>query len=328
MSILFSRRRFIAITGSAAGLPLLPRAAGAARAAGGLVVWRGTALGAAASIRLRHSDRTRAERAVAACVDEIRRLERIFSLFDPDSALSRLNRHGRLTAPPHELVTLLDRAAAVSAATGGAFAATVQPLWRRYAGHFARPDADPAGPAVDDLLPLLDWRAVEIGPRKIRFARAGMALTLNGIAQGYVTDRVADRLRAEGFADLLLDLGETRAHGRGPDGRPWRAGLADPADAARLALRIDLHDTALASSGGYGTVFDAGRRFTHLFDPRTGRTAPVARGVSVLAANATTADGYSTAFALMSDAEAAAVARRHGGLRVYVLQGGGVVRLA
>src|SRR5690606_33904156 len=122
----------------------------------------------------------------------IARLERIFSLYRADSDLCRLNRDGRHDAPPLELVELLSLAASVSAASGGAFDVTVQPLWLRYAEHFAAVDADPAGPALDDLLALVDWRGVSVDAGRVALARPGMAITLNGIAQGYITDRVAD----------------------------------------------------------------------------------------------------------------------------------------
>ena len=55
-----------------------------------------------------------------------------------------------------------------------------------------------------------------------------MAVTLNGIAQGYITDRVADLLRAEGLEKVMIDLGEIRTLGDHPEGRPWRVGLANP----------------------------------------------------------------------------------------------------
>src|SRR5690606_13900617 len=113
--------------------------------------------------RLAHPDAVAARGLLDRCATELVRLERIFSLYRADSALSRLNAAGTLDAPPLELVELLGRAAAASDATGGAFDVTVQPLWRRYADHFAVPDADPAGPPIDDVLPLVDWRGISVG---------------------------------------------------------------------------------------------------------------------------------------------------------------------
>lgn len=317
-----TRRRFVAIAAAVAATAAWPRT-GAANAT--LYEWRGVALGAAATIRLAHPHADAARRLLDRCATEIVRLERIFSLYRADSALCRLNAAGALDAPPFELVELLGRAAAASAATDGAFDVTVQPLWQLYAGHFSTADADPAGPAIDDVLPLVDWRGISVGVDRIVLARPGMAVTLNGIAQGYITDRIADLLRAEGMDHVLVDLGETRAIGTHPGGRPWQIGLADPVDPARIAERVGLADLALATSGGYGTRFEASGRFNHLIDPRTGRSAPALRSVSVLASTAITADVASTALSLMPLGEARSVMRELGASAAHVHESGAAV---
>ena len=307
------RRRFLAVSAVAAAAGL----AGPARAALPLVVWRGQALGAVASIRLAHPDRAAAEAVLGDCTAEIARLEAIFSRYRADAAISRLNDAGALDAPPLELVALLGRCAAVSERTGGAFDVTVQPLFRRYAEHFARPGADPAGPAVEDVLALVGWRGVEAGPERVAFARPGMAITLNGIAQGYVTDRVAELLRARGMTDVLVDLGELRALGRHPDGRPWRTGLAGRTETLELGGGLP----ALAVSSGAGSPFEPTARLNHLLDPATGRCADPQRLVAVLAPDATTADALATALAVLPVRRARALAAALPEIRELLLPG-------
>jgi thiamine biosynthesis lipoprotein len=122
-----------------------------------------------------------------------------------------------------------------------------------------------------------------------------MALTLNGGAQGYITDRVADVLRAHGFDRMLVDMGEPRALSAKPDGSAWRIGIANPADTSRIVTTLEVVNQCVATSGGYGTLFDEAGTFTHLIDTRTGRTAPALLGVSVVADSGTIADGLSAA---------------------------------
>ena len=306
-----TRRRFIAIAAAAAGLPFAAVRAGAETAH--LHRWSGIALGAAAEIVIYDPDAARAGRLIARCVAEIDRLEHVFSLYRPESALSRLNRDGRLAAPPLELVALLAEARFFSERTQGAFDITVQPLWRLHAAHFARAGADPRGPAEADLAKaqaLVDYRAVEIEPAQVRFARPGMAVTLNGIAQGYITDRVAALLQDAGMSDVLLDIGEVRALGRHPDGRPWHVGLRRAAEPETVARTVMLTDRAVATSAGIASPFEPSGRHHHLFDPATGRPAQAARQVSVIAPRATMADALSTALAVSSPARAAAYAAR------------------
>ncbi len=191
----------------------------------------------------------------------------------------------------------MSRARSISLATGGAFDVSVQPLWKLYARHFATPTADPKGPApqlVERARALVDQGELAIGRRHLGLGREGAAVTLNGIAQGYITDRVIALLRRRGIARVFVDLGESRVLGVRPDGRPWQVGLVDPTRPDRLARTLPLVDRALATSGGYGTRFDASGRHHNLFDPATGRSANHYLGVSILAPDATTADALST----------------------------------
>jgi len=317
------RRRAIRLMAAAAGGLGLAALAGKGFAAKTppLVRWRGAALGAEASIVLHHPDPKAARRLIAAAVAEIRRLESVFSLYRPDSALSQLNRDGALAAPPLDLVQLMATAQSFAALTEGAFDPTVQPLWALYARHFRTDNADPAGPdpaAIEAARARVDYRAVDVASTRIAFARPDMAVTLNGIAQGYITDRVADLLRARGMAHVLLDLGEIRGLGDHPAGRPWRVGIEDPFDREHIARRLDLVDRAVATSAASGTVFEPSGRIHHLFDPRTGRSANRLAGVTVIAATATEADALSTALFVMPPKRIAALRERLSGVRAIL----------
>lgn len=330
--IALSRRRVLGILAAAPGLTLPGAAGAAARAEAPLVTWSGPVLGALGRIALHHPDEAEAERLVAAALAEIRRLEAMFSLWRADSLLSELNRRGVLVAPPPEMVELLSRALAAAEATGGAFDPTVQPLWALYAAHFAAPGADPAGPpaaALEAALAGVGHGGLRVSPDRVLLAGRGMALTLNGIAQGYITDRVVALLRTGGVARTLVDLGEARSLGAHPSGRPWRAALGDPEAPGHAWGEVELTDRALATSGDAGFAFDSAGRFTHLLDPRTGRSPRRYRAVSVLAPEAALADALSTGFALMPEAAIAQALPALPETEVHLLRRDGTpVRLA
>lgn len=297
------RRRFLGIFAASAALIGPGPLRAALRDAGPWpepVTWNGIALGADAQLRLLHPDRAHAERLVRMAVAEVHRLERVFSLYREDSALSRLNRQGRLDAPPPDLSRLLTQAIAFGEQTGGLFDPSVQALWDLYAARSRAGRPLPPTPAeLHAALAKVDYRAIRVEEDAIELERPGMALTLNGIAQGYITDRVTELLRANGLSHAMVDMGEARSLGSPAPGRPWRAGIADPRDPGRVLDSIDLRDQALATSGGYGTPLDPAGRFTHLFNPHTGQATPRWRSVTVRAPDATTADALSTAFAQM-----------------------------
>ena len=276
MPVAVSRRRFITLAAAAAGLPLLLRAGGSQAS---LVRWEGYALGGPASIQLYHSDEAAAHQAIAASLAELKRLEAIFSVYRADSAISVLNRQGRLEQAPADLMTMVERALSLAKISDGVYDPTVQPLWNLYFDHFRSANADPAGPSAQRLaaaLALVDWCAVELDRAggRIVLKRPGMGLTLNSGAQGYITDRVADVLRAHGFDRMLVDMGEPRALATKPDGSAWRIGIANPADRNDTLTSLDVVDKCVSTSGGYGTILDKAGRFTHIFNTRTGGTAP------------------------------------------------------
>ncbi len=307
-----NRRRFIAISAAAAGLPVLPIAARAAPPPPSLRIWTGAALGANATLQIHHPDPAAADILIARALAEVQRLERVLSLYNEHSALCRLNRTGALDDPPLDLVRVLAEAQEYHALTSGAFDITVQPLWDLYAAHFSRRDPDPAGPsssAVAAALERVGQTALEVAPDRIAFARPGMAATLNGIGQGYITDRIVDLLHAGGVEHALVDMGETRALGAHPSGEPWRVGIEDPRTPTRIAEKVQLRDRAIATSGGYGTQFDAAGRFNHIFDPTNGHASSRYLAVSTIASTATEADALSTAFCLMPPEQIRTVAK-------------------
>lgn len=303
----FSRRRFLRI--AAAALPvglavgLCPETGfGKETTSVPLRLWRGTALGAEAEIQLAHPDPAVAAALLDDAVTTLARLEQVFSLYRPDSALSRLNREGVLAAPPLDLVRLLGEAAQFHAETGGIFDVTVQPLWALYAAHFRTPGADPAGPpaaAVAAALARVDGGAVQVSAHEIRLRRPGMAITLNGIAQGYITDRVCEQFQAAGLPHVLTDLGEIRALGTHPENRPWQAAVEKPDHPGSFPRILPLENSALATSSGHRSRFDPAGRFHHLLHPRTGLSPAITASLTVQAATATTADALSTAGLMM-----------------------------
>jgi len=321
-----SRRRFIRISGAAIGLAF-GASARAATSEADLAVWRGTMLGAVATMKIYHRDRGEAERLISAACAEARRLERLFSLYLEDSDLVKLNRTGILVNPAPEFVDLLEASLRYAELTGGVFDPTVQPLWELYANHFAKADADISGPdqaSAKAALACVGYRRVSVSRDRI-VAPKGTAITLNGIAQGYVTDRVIELLRSQGIARTLVDMGEPRAIGARPDGTPWEVGIADPDLPERMQTVLPVVDRAVSTSGAYGFRFDPSGRFNHLFDPATGVCGHLYRSVTAIAETATAADALSTAFSLMEQKRIQALMSPAGIERVHLIDAAGGV---
>ena len=289
------RRRFLTVAAAAAAaLPL-----------GGIgentVRWQGTALGADAEMRFAAASQAEALDAVTLCRNEITRLERIFSLYDRHSEVTRLNETGAIRQPSADLVAVVELARWFARRTGGAFDCTMQPLWRCLADHFSSEgrDTPPDPGAIARAIARVGHTSLSVAPGEIRLA-TGAAISLNGIAQGYITDRVADLLQARGWRDVLVSLGEIRAL----PGKRWPVRLA----ASRTP--VALSDEALATSAGTGTRFDESGLWHHLIDPRSGRSPNHFETVTVKARRAVVADALSTALAVAAPEEIGAIAKR------------------
>ncbi|KZY02683.1 MULTISPECIES: FAD:protein FMN transferase [unclassified Sulfitobacter] len=284
-----TRRRFLTI--SAACLAAAPGHAATAR-------WQGQAMGAEVSITLKGPEAVTAPALVEARA-MLHRIEAEFSLYDAGSALSRLNRTGRLDRPSPLFLDLMEASDGVHRATGGLFDPTVQPLWQAIA----------TGRDPDAVRAAVGWDRVHFDPGAVTLG-PGQALTFNGIAQGFATDCIARLLDARGLGDTLVNMGEFRGRGG-----PWRIGLADPTFG--LMGTRSLRNGAIATSSPAAMLSDRGGHILH-----PGHAAQWST-VSVEAEDATTADGFSTAFCLSPIGVIRGAAGRHGIRRITLIDTAG-----
>jgi thiamine biosynthesis lipoprotein len=305
-----TRRRAIRIVAAAAGLPLMIAAVRAAAPPAQMFQWHGEVLGALSELTLWHADAALCRRTILKVSAEIARYERIFSLYRPESEISRLNAAGTLQRPAPELRALIEESQRFGVMSAGAFDISVQPLWQLYQAHFwshAHIVEDIVARAQDVARELVDFRRIDTGAGRIAFAREGMGITLNSVGQGFVTDAIADMLRNDGFESAVVDLGEYRTLGRHPDGHSWRIGIRDALAAGEVDRVVELDDMALAVSGGYGTTFEPTGHFHHIFDPQTGASANKLADAAVIGPRATAANALAVALCVLGEERARAL---------------------
>lgn len=277
------------------------------------LVWRERALvgfGTTLWLKAGHPDADQLDAALCEAVAAIRMVERQMSLFDPDSALSRLNTQGQLRHPDAHLLKVLNVARKVSAASDGAFDASMQPLWQLWS-QASEQGALPSQRAIDRARHLVNWRAIEVSPAAIRLNQPGMKLSLNGIAQGYASDLVRMILQSHGIRHALVDTGETSLLGHAPNDRAWTFDMEDAARNAQETPPLLVSDgRAIATSSDAHTVFSADHRHHHIMDPHTGYSPTHWSSVTVLAPSCTLADALTKVFFTLPQEQVLAVARR------------------
>jgi len=264
------------------------------------------------------------ETGLEAAKAEIRRLDSLLSVSGGASEIRRVNEAGGGTVS-EETAALLERAAAISRACGGAFDVTVGPVvdvWGFYGDEQRVPSADELAAA----LALVGPDKLTLAGTEVRFAAAGVRLDLGGVAKGYAAGRAAEALKAAGVASAIMTLGgNVRTVGLKPDGSRWKVGIADPAAPQAMAGVLTTGENAVVTSGGYQRYFDEdGVRYHHIIDPATGY--PAASGIlsaTVVTADDVLADALSTALFVLGEEQAGALWRSMGGFEMILIAEGG-----
>ena len=304
-----NRRKFLNITAMTLALPFCSNSLFANLQE--KITWTGIALGADSNMTLFHKDKSYAKESLNICINEIKRLENIFSLFDNNSSISQLNKEGYILNPPKELVEVLNFANNISENTNGAFDATVQPLWIIHKSYSKHKNIAILNDEIQKVKNLISYKNIEINENKIYFKKENMQITLNGIAQGYITDKITYILKERGFTNVLVNLGEFNSIGGYDENRDWNIATPYLNDIKYLKL----NNNAVASSGGYGTRFD--EKYHHLFDVNTGTSANYINSVTIKASNAMLADALSTAVFVMSEKQREKIKSIYPNIEIY-----------
>jgi thiamine biosynthesis lipoprotein len=267
----------------------------------------------------------------ADAADEIARIEGLLSRFDPESDISRINAAtvGEAVSVSPETIAVLQKAAEVSRLSGGAFDVTVGPLiklWKA-AGKAGRMPAD------EDLAAaraLVSHDAIEINAEANTVVKKidGLSVNLGALAKGYGADRAAKVMRAGDAEAGFVDAGgDGFFFGLNGSGKPWRVGIRDPRPDRKTELTdvVGISDMAVVTSGDYERfVIIDGKRLSHIIDPRTGMSADGPDSVTVIAADAITADAWATALSVLGEKGADAARKADVEYLMYYVEGEGL----
>ncbi|WP_262340002.1 FAD:protein FMN transferase [Idiomarina sp. OT37-5b] len=240
------------------------------------------------------------------------------STYDPDSELSRFNRH-ESTQPvviSRALERVIGRALAISEQTDGLLDVTVGPLVNLWGfGPQAKPEQVPTAEELEAVRDYVGYRKLRIENHQLTKAHPKVYVDLSTIAKGYGVDRVAYLLDDLEITQYLIEIGgEIRTRGGKPDGQPWRLAVEKPVSTERSIQEIvSFNEGALATSGDYRNFYEEnGRRYSHIINPLTAE--PIQHNlvsVSVYTDDCMSADAYATALLVMGTEQAKAFVEKH-----------------
>ncbi len=276
MASRWNRRRFLEAGALTLGTILLPMRSSLADLLSAPVARRYDlwAMGGWNHLLIEADSSDAAQAAARAATDAIRGIDRLFSVFDERSILSRINHSDRTDLSLDEPLVMesLNRSLSQAKSTEGIFDPTVEPLMHRWG--FRSPEQEVS---CVRLMKGRDWnyQMVECDFANARFRRESKLVMLDsgGWAKGLAAERAALAALSAGATLAQVSCGGDIFRAQSGEANFWDCGIRDPLQGrSDVALTVRQNFSTVATSGNYETfrTDSLGRKVSHLMDPRTG----------------------------------------------------------
>ena len=250
-------------------------------------------------------DETVANEAVEAAYGRIRKLNAIFSDYEPDSELNRLCKTagtGRAVPVSRELWEIILASVNLSEKSNGQFDITVGPLvrlWRKARRVKQLPDSEQLAAARS----LVGYKLIKLDrdARTVELTKPGMQLDLGGIAVGYACDDVLRLFQQRKLSRVMIDGSGDILVGEPPPGQAgWIVGIAPSTPDGPPSRQLSLKNSAVSTSGDvFQHIEINGVRYSHIVDPHTGLGLTDRSTVVVVARSGLAADAWSTTVSIL-----------------------------
>ncbi|MGO4919620.1 FAD:protein FMN transferase [Maribacter spongiicola] len=237
-------------------------------------------------------------------INEITRIEKLISSWDPNSQTSEINRNAGLrpVKVDAELFDLIQRAIGISKLTDGAFDvsyASMDKIWKFDGSMTVMPSADSIKASVSKVG--FQYIVLDKESSTVFLKLKGMKIGFGAIGKGYAADKAKDLLISKGVLSGIINAsGDMNTWGKQPDGKEWKVAITNPMDKNKVFALLPITNGAVVTSGNYEkyvTFNDV--RYTHIIDPRSGYPATGIISVTVFAPKAELADALATSVFVM-----------------------------
>nr|WP_321486620.1 FAD:protein FMN transferase [uncultured Draconibacterium sp.] len=255
--------------------------------------------------------------------EELQRLSRIFSHYDKEATITKVNNNKPVDLEP-EFVTCFVRAEEIAKITNGAFDITAGPLINAW-GFGPEDRQKMTDEKVDSLKQICGYEKIRLENGKIIKENSHMTINMSAIAKGYTCDLIGKFLQKKGCLNYMVDIGgEVVAKGLNDKSKVWTIGIREPIENPfenELSAALMLENRAMATSGNYLNFYEEdGKKYAHTIDPISGY--PVQHSLlsaSVVANDCMTADAFATAFMVMGKNAGIEIARQVPGMEIYFI---------
>ena len=265
------------------------------------------------------------DKAINRAFERMEQIDRKFNILNTDSPLYHFNNEG-IPITDKEIVNVINIAQEVSRESDGAFDITVEPLVKLW-GFFSDNPHLPEKEEIQKTLKQIGWQHLIIKDGKVTKDLLELHIDLGGIAKGYGLSEAVKALKDQGINSALIEAGgQVHAFGY-VDGKPWTVGIRNPRGNGYIAGLAATDETDISTSGDYERFFEKdGVRYHHILDPKTGYPAREIMSVSVITADPTLADAWSTALFIMGPEKALKLAEQKTEIEIIVVDAKGEIK--
>ena len=248
------------------------------------------------------------------------------SMYDSTSIISRINNNDPTVEADNWFIDVFKKSVEVNALSEGALDITVGPVVRAW-GFGAQPMAKHDTAYIDSLSQYVGMEKVKLVGRKIIKQLPGVSLDVNGVAQGYSVDLLAEFFDKKRIKNYLVEIGgEVRSKGTNAKNTLWHVGIDRPADnnlipGQQIQAIVELNNKSMTTAGNYRKFFvENGVKYGHTINPKTGYPAKnTMLSATVVADDAVTADAWDTAFMVLGIEKSKEILKTLKGIDVYFI---------
>lgn len=258
--------------------------------------------------------------AVNAALNRMQEVDAKFNSLNPESAVYAFNKQGTPITDP-EILSIVQSALRVTAESGGAFDITIAPLLELW-GFYGESPALPSDADIRKCMENVGFQHLVLTSTDLKKDKPGVKIDLGGIAKGYAIDQAVKVLKSKGIESALIDAGGD-IYALGKRGRDmWKVGIKDPRGDGILGY-VEVENMSVTGSGDYERFFEVnGKRYHHIFNPRTGQPAEGLSG-STLIYPGTSMYGWSAAVFVLGPEKGLSWVERQAGVEALLVTSSG-----
>ena len=256
-------------------------------------------MGCGFSVTVVAKDSTEANAYIELAVNEMKRIERLISSWDPNSETSLINKNAGIkpVRVSQELFNLIERSIGLSGLTDGAFDisfASIDKLWKFDGSMTTLPSEE----AIKQSVQYIGYNNIVLNPdeRTVFLKHKKTKIGFGAIGKGYAADKAKQLLISHGVsAGIINASGDLNSWGKQPDGSDWTVAITNPMNKNHAFATLPLENNAVVTSGDYEKYVEFnGVRYAHIINPKTGYPTKDIISVTVFAPKAELADALAT----------------------------------